>query len=92
MCVVPYWGDTYTDRWKNPNYPVWPSYTSMPVTREEIEALKDEVKEFKKALIITKGYDEKTGQPEREMEEKIALIKKVAKEVGVDLREVFGED
>lgn len=61
------------------------------VSRADFDALKREVEEMKKLLLRAKKYDEETGQPDCEMEDKVALLKKVAQLVGVDLSEVFGK-
>lgn len=63
-----------------------------PVTREEFDKLKKEMEELKILLKAAKKYDQNTGQPDCEMESKIAMLKEVAKIVGVDLSEVFGKD
>jgi hypothetical protein len=67
-----------------PSHPIW----NGP-TREEFDALKKEMQELKKLLIAAKQYDEATGQPDCEMEDKVELITKLAKLVGVDMQEVF---
>jgi hypothetical protein len=93
-------GDEWQDRWQRPNYiPSTTGTASEPVvnwkfsniSREEFEALKKDVEELKRLLINAKELDEITGQPDCEMEEKVELIKRIAKEVGVDLEEVFGK-
>ena len=58
-------------------------------TRAEFDALKAELESLKKLLAAAKKYDEETGQPECETEEKVALLKKLAQLVGVDLSSVF---
>lgn len=63
-------------------------YEQTP-TRAEFNALKNEMEELKKLLLAAKQYDEATGQPNCEMEEKVELITKLAKLVGVDMQEVF---
>ena len=60
-----------------------------PVSREEFDALKKEMEELKKLLKAAKEYDEKTGQPDCHMDEKVELIKKIAELVGVDLKGIF---
>lgn len=60
-------------------------------TQAEFDALKKEVETMKQLLIKAKMYDEQTGQKDCEMEEKVALLKKVAELVGIDLKEVFGD-
>jgi hypothetical protein len=62
-------------------FPVQPS----AVPREEFDALKREVEELKKLLIAAKQYDDATGQPDCEQADKMALIRKLAELVGVDL-------
>lgn len=94
MCVVSMVGDVYTERWKN----LYPPEKLNPinnnyfptVSREEFDHLKREVEMLKELLKKAKEYDEKTNQPDCEQEEKIALIKKVAEMVGVDLKDVLG--
>lgn len=83
MCVVSAVGDNWKDSFPNR----WPTYPD--VTREEFDALKKEVKELKELLLAAKKFDEATGQPNCEMDEKIDLIKKVAKELGIDMTGVF---
>lgn len=63
-----------------------PSYF---ITREEFEALRKDVEEMKKLLIKAKEYDERNNESNCEMEDKVELLKKVAKYVGVDLSEIF---
>ena len=46
---------------------------------------------MKKLLIRAAEYDKRNNEPNCEMEDKVALLKKVAEMVGVDLKEVFGE-
>lgn len=60
------------------------------VSREEFEALREDVQEMKALLIRAKIYDEANGEPNCEMEEKIEMIKRIADMVGIDLHEVFG--
>jgi len=96
MCTMSMVGDHYRD-WFPERYPGWfpaPNQTipTIPsdVTRQEFEALKQAVEDMKKLLLRTKEYDERNGEPDCEMDEKVALLKQVAKLVGVDLAEVFG--
>lgn len=93
MCVVSNVGDYWRDKlpnthpWISPN-PNQPFLYNQP-TREEFEQLKREIQELKLLLQAAMRYDEKTNQPHCEQEEKIALIKKLAEYVGVDLSDVF---
>ncbi|MGZ4849829.1 MAG: hypothetical protein ACXV2C_00425 [Candidatus Bathyarchaeia archaeon] len=99
MCVVSavgqYWSDTFPQR--NPGIQIptgaaggpvftpWQTY----VTQEQFNALKKDVEELKTLLIAAKKFDEATGQPDCEFEDKVALIKAVAKMVGVDMKDIF---
>ena len=103
MCVVSMIGDHYNDKWKNfdldnikpfKTQPDRPDFTTSPyieptVSKGEFDALKKEVQEMKQLLIKAKIYDEQNNEPNCEMEEKVALLKRVAEMVGVDLDEIF---
>jgi hypothetical protein len=105
MCTVSnvgdYWKDDFNKRWPNINpnvYPL-PDGTNWPTTpagvkpfnsQEEIAKLRKEMEELKLLLLAAKRYDEQMGEPDCEMDDKVALIKKIAKLVGVDMRDVFG--
>lgn len=99
MCTVSVVGDFYADRWKwVPQYPpvvvpnVYPpqQHFTLGVSRAEFDALKREVAEMKELLIAAKRIDEVTGQPDCEMAEKLAVLRRVAELVGVDLDDVLG--
>jgi len=60
-----------------------------PPTREEFDELKRSVEALKELLLAAKEYDRKMGEPDCEMEDKVALIKKLAEVVGVDLSQIF---
>jgi hypothetical protein len=99
-------GDSFNDRW-SPRFPNWPDggspkqpigpimpsviFTPAPVSREEFDILKREVEMMKDLLQRAKAYDEKNNEPDCEVEEKVALLKAVAKMVGVDLSDVLGK-
>lgn len=57
--------------------------------KKNFESLQNEMRELKKLLIAAKKYDEATGQPNCEMDEKVKLIKSIAEVLGVDMSEVF---
>jgi hypothetical protein len=86
------WRETAPNRW--PNIPMTPNPTFVfnPsfVTKEEFDALKSEVEELRALLRAAKAFDEATGQPDCEVDEKVELIKRVAEAVGVDLEDLFG--
>lgn len=103
MCVVSMISDHYNDKWKErwpiPGYPTQPPTESTPpsifinqpaeITRAEFEELKKEVQEMKELLKRAKKYDEENNEPDCEMDEKVALLKKIADFVGVDMSEIF---
>lgn len=97
MCTVSMVGDTYADRWRYirtvPPFTETGTSTTLvlpsPITREEFDALKAEVEEMRELLIAAKRIDELTGQPDCEMEEKVAVLRRVAELVGVDLEGIL---
>ena len=93
MCVVSMIGDHYREKWE-PQFPQNPGqiYQTLPYnppSRYEFGELKKEVLEMKELLKRAKKYDEETGQKDCEMEDKVALLKKVAEMVGVSLDDIF---
>lgn len=99
MCVVSMIGDHYNDKWNPLNNPLnnppndpfggWKYNPNAGVSKEEFLQLKKEVLEMKELLKKAVEYDRKNNEPNCEMEDKIALLKKVAELVGVDLSEIF---
>lgn len=99
MCVVSMVGDHYADKWQ-PRIPEWFPYEPVRnpgvvtplinITREEFDALKQDVEEMKQLLKRAKDYDERNGEPDCEIDEKMDLLRHVAKLVGVDLDDVLG--
>lgn len=89
MCVVSMVGDFAQERWPK-EYPWIINPRSVEdfkdeVSRTEFEALKREVEMIKELLDKAKVYDEVNNEPNCEMADKIALLKKVANLVGVEL-------
>ena len=97
MCVVSMIGDGWSKTvpevypWVNPPTVTKEVIIQSGVSQEEFDKLKREVEELKLLLLAAKRFDEKTGQPDCEIDEKIELIKKIAKVVGVDMEDVFGK-
>lgn len=96
MCASSMVGDHYRDMWQT--QPWYPAVTSLPqtvvfngppISRAEFDELKRQVAEMKELLTRAKKYDEETGQRECEMDEKMDVLRKVAKLVGVDLSEII---
>lgn len=84
MCLVSVIADDFNRR-HNINQPLF----QPPVGRSEFDALKKEVELLKEILQKAKEFDEQTGQPDCEKEEKIAMLKKIAEIVGVDLTDIL---
>lgn len=107
MCTVSMIGDHYRDMWNpKPWWPgVVPMVPAVPmpetpppiiinksdVSRAEFEELKRQVLEMKELLKRAKAYDEKNGEPDCEIDEKMEVLRKVAKLVGVDLDDVLAK-
>jgi hypothetical protein len=98
MCVVSMVAQDWTQRhpqWTIPNTagpaPANVSLFTFPdyVPRAEFEALKAELESLKRLLLAAKRYDAETGQRDCEDAEKVALFKRLAELVGVDMAEVF---
>jgi hypothetical protein len=103
MCSVSMVGDYFKNTlptrhpWvvEDPYAPLIPSpggaggYGVMGISREEFEALKKEMQELKELLKAAQKFDEATNQPHCENEDKVAMIKKLAELVGVDLEDVL---
>jgi DNA-binding XRE family transcriptional regulator len=85
-------GDSFQKKWNQPEWKKIFSPYSPDVTREEYEALKKEVEDMKKKLIEAKIYDIETNQPDCEMEDKVKILKEIAKLFNIDLSDVFGDD
>lgn len=98
MCTMSMIGDFYRDKWTQAavpmpgiSYPYSPPLVAPPVTREEFNALRRDVLEMKELLKRAKEYDERNGEPNCEMDEKMEILRKVAKLVGVSLDDVTGK-
>jgi hypothetical protein len=98
MCAVSNVGDFYTQRWQGGigsgqiQIGQGQSQTLTPlVSKQEFDALKQEVAEMKRLLLMAKEIDEKTNQTDCEHPDKIRVLQEVAKLVGVDLSDVFGK-
>lgn len=88
MCTVSNIGDYWTDRtipYKYPNV----DWNSPVISIHEFEQLKKDVEALKELLKAAKHFDEVVGEPDCEHEEKVALIKKIADLVGVDLKGII---
>jgi hypothetical protein len=64
--------------------------TDLAPTKAEFDALKREVQEMHELLKVAKRLDDLTDQPDCEQEDKVALLRKIATAVGIDLDDVLG--
>ena len=62
-----------------------------PISRPEFEELKTTVLQMKKDLEEARKQYIADGNPDCEQEDKVAIIKQIAKMVGVDLGDVFND-
>lgn len=90
MCAVSAIGDQWTGN-PPPNILPYivPTYIGPSVSRQEFEVLKKEVEALKKELEKAKQEDIDNGEPDCEMEEKIAIFRRLGELFGVDFDEVF---
>ncbi len=103
MCIISMIGDNWRDN-SLPNWPLpvqqYATSSDIAVVQKafdeykrkndaEVKRLKEEMEALKKLLLAAKEYDEATGQPDCELDEKVAVIKKVAELLNVDMSEVF---
>lgn len=92
MCVISMIGDEFSKTiprdhpWTNPFKDSTGTVTLITgPTQEEFDKLKKEVESIKKLLQAAKIYDEETGQPDCETDEKMAFLRKLAEFLGVEL-------
>ena len=91
MCTVSMIGDHFNDKWKQ--QPYQQLFTNIPeITKAEFEALKKEVEEMKALLKRAKIYDEQNNEPNCEMDEKMAMLRKFANAVGINLDDVLKKE
>lgn len=101
MCMMSNVGDKYSSA---PMWPNWPNVIPFPapmpvppngtplinyVSRAEFDALKAIVLQMKEELIEAKKQDIADGNPDCEIEDKVSILKQIAKLFDVDLKEVF---
>lgn len=94
MCSYSMVGDFYGDKFKpfivpQPAPVINPAPLVVNVPPADYEQLKRDVADMKELLKRAKKYDEEHGEPDCQMEEKIKILKAVAKFIGVDLTDVL---
>lgn len=86
MCVVSMVGDHFSDKFK----PIQPAFNYVQgISQAEFDQLKKEVLEMKELLKKAIKYDKDNNEPDCQKEDKIKLLKEIAKAVGVDLEDIF---
>jgi hypothetical protein len=88
MCMYSAIGDNFKDQFPHKWPNIQPEIFPVGVSQKEFDALKKEMEELKKLLKAAKLFDTATNQPHCEVEDKIKLIKQIAKLVGVDLKDL----
>ncbi len=93
MCAVSMIADDWNKN-RFPDFPTgfpWstPNNVGPQVSRTEFEAMKKELEELKKQLEVAKQEDIDNGEPDCEMEEKIAIFRRLGELFGVDFNEVL---
>jgi hypothetical protein len=83
MCSYSFIADHYSSKFQRGlDLSQWPA--SLPaVTKAEFDELKKQVQDMKELLEKAADYDRRTGQPDCEMEDKVAFLRKVAEFVGI---------
>ena len=101
MCVVSNVGDDWSRRVLPPQWPStipYPTPTSpaidpdifeKKVSRREFEELKRQVERMREELEAAREIDEAAGNEDCEMDDKVKIVKEIARLVGVDLGKVF---
>ncbi len=87
MCVM----SMVMDDWQHRFPDLTPNQNSLKITllEQEVKVIREELVELKKLLLAAKAYDDATGQPDCEIQEKVDLIKRIAEAVGLDFEDVF---
>lgn len=95
MCVYSMIMDHYYDKWKwtpQPTTPPTIPSINIPTVINIPTITADEINEFRKLLERAREYDKKHNQPNCELEEKKAKLKRLAKELGVDIAFIDNEE
>lgn len=102
MCAVSAVGDYYKNGFKDRWPQIYDQVSSPPqifpiqqvidinslATKEDAEKIRLELAALKELLKAAIKFDEEASQPHCENEDKIALIKRIAEMVGVDLKDL----
>lgn len=85
MCVVSMVMDHYADKWKPYIEPQYPFGETMPLAPSIPQITKEEIEEFRKLLERAREYDKRNNEPDCELDEKRQLLKKIAKQLDIDI-------
>ena len=86
MCSVSMIMDHQHDIWKDRYFtiPTVPGFPFQPAPMPPLPTAQ-EIEEFRRLLDRAREYDRKNNEPDCELEEKRQKLKKMAKELGVDI-------
>ena len=70
---------------------VFPKDPRVEKLEKDVEEMKKQFESLIKLLKAAKIYDEESGQPDCEMDEKVALIKRLSELLEVDVSDIFAE-
>lgn len=82
-----YWPKKYPEIFPSPNTPS-PNIANL---ERKLEEIRTELEALKDLLKAAKVFDEKTGQKDCEMDEKVHFLRDLAKRMNVDFSDVFPE-
>jgi hypothetical protein len=89
----PPWIIPGTSPYTNPINPIpqqFPFEEKPTVSRWEYEQLRKEVEEMKQLLIKALDYDKKNNEPDCQIDDKLATLRKIAELVGINLDDILG--
>jgi hypothetical protein len=91
MCVISIVGNYWKDQIVPNKYNEWTNFPIVipQVTKEEFDTLRKDVLELKELLKAAITFDTNVGEPDCEKEEKVELMKAMAKAVGLSLEDLI---
>ena len=81
--------DHYLDKWGKyvPSYPTVPiTAPFFPPQLPDPKELQEQLEEFQKLITRAKEYDKKNNEPDCELDEKRQALKKIADELGIEIK------
>ena len=90
MCVVSAVSDYYRHNTLPATSLDWSAAIANPLGYQvQIDQMRKDIEALRQLLIAAQKYDKAVGEPHCEDPEKVALIRKIAEVVGVDLKGIF---